>query len=343
MKGSIAGKFKKRLENPSLKVAIIPHISADGDAAGACSALWQVLDRLGIEARVITCDYFPDYLRWLKRLPDAISFQNRPAECKQWLQEAGLLCMIDHNTFEREGDLEPFTRQFQGEIMMIDHHPDPIEVTYRFSDTRVSSTCELLYILVTRLWGRKIVDARIADAIYTGITTDTGGFSHNSSRPNTYRVVAELLSRGLDKEGVFDRIYQRNTLSRLRLEGHCLLNKMTIEERYPLAIIPVTLHELETFHFKEGDLEGIVNMPLTIAGVFVSVQVTEREKRVKLSFRSKGEIPVNEWARRFFNGGGHKNAAGGQLDLPIDACLQRLRESAAWFFDEYLDASLLYP
>jgi phosphoesterase RecJ-like protein len=324
------------LGDASLKVAIVPHISADGDAAGACSALWQVFDRLGIPAKVLTCDYFPDYLKWLKRVPDAISFQNRPGECKQWLQEAGLLCMIDHNTFAREGDLEPFTRCFQGEVLMIDHHPDPIEVTYRFSDTRLSATCELLYTLITRLWGKSIIDTGIANALYTGISTDTGGFNHNCSRPATYRVVADLLARGLEKEHVHDQLYQRNTLSRLRLEGHCLLNKMMVEERYPLAIIPITLQELETFHFKDGDLEGIVNMPLTIEQVLVSVQVTERKERVKFSFRSKGDIPVNAWAKRFFNGGGHRNAAGGQLELPLEECLQRLRESAAWFFDEHV-------
>ena len=336
-------RLKQRLDDPSLKIAIIPHISADGDAAGACSALWQLLDRLGIEAKIITCDYFPDYLKWLKRLPDAISLQNRPDACKRWLHESGLLCMIDHNTFTREGDLEPFARHFRGEVLMIDHHPDPIDVDYRFSDASVSSTCELLYALIARLWGKEIIDKDIANALYTGIVTDTGGFSHNSSNPRTYRVVAELLARGLDKERVHDCLYQRNSLWRLRLEGHCLLNKMTVEERYPLAIIPVSLQELEAFHFKDGDLEGVVNMPLTIDGVLVSVQVTERKERVKFSFRSKGEIPVNDWARRFFNGGGHRNAAGGQLDLPLEECLKILRESAAWFFDEHVDKNLLRP
>jgi phosphoesterase RecJ-like protein len=331
--------LKRRLSDASLKVVIIPHISADGDAAGACSALWQVFDRLGMQARLLTCDYFPDYLKWLKRIPDALSFQNRPKECKQWLQEADLLCILDHNTFAREGELEPFTRQFRGEVLMIDHHPDPEEVTYRFSDTRVSSTCELLYTLIVRLWGKGMIDTGIANALYTGISTDTGGLSHNSSRPRTYRVVADLLARGLEKEYVHDQLYQRNSLSRLRLEGHCLLNKMTIEERYPLAIIPITLQELESFSFKDGDLEGIVNMPLTIEQVLVSVQVTERKERVKFSFRSKGDIPVNLWAKTFFNGGGHKNAAGGQMELPLEECLQRLRESAAWFFGEHVDTN----
>ncbi|MDR1273913.1 MAG: DHH family phosphoesterase [Odoribacteraceae bacterium] len=335
-------RLKRCLGDTSLKIAIIPHISADGDAAGACSALWQVCDRLGVQARLLTCDYFPDYLKWLPRVPDAISFQNRPRECKEWLREARLLCMLDHNTFAREGDLEFFTRNFRGEVLMIDHHPDPEEVTYRFSDTRVSSTCELLYTLITRIWGKQMIDAGIANALYAGISTDTGGLSHNSSRPRTYRVVADLLALGLEKEYVHDQLYQRNSLSRLRLEGHCLLNKMTIEEPYPLAIIPVALQELEAFNFKDGDLEGVVNLPLTIEKVLVSVQITERKERVKLSFRSKGEIPVNLWAKRFFGGGGHRNAAGGQLTVPLEECVRRVRESAAWFFSEHVDARHLH-
>jgi phosphoesterase RecJ-like protein len=329
-------RLGRRLSDPALKVAIIPHISADGDAVGACSALWQVFDRLGIEARLLSCDHFPDYLRWMKRVPDAISFQNRPRECRAWLKEANLLCMLDHNTFAREGDLEPLARAFRGEVLMVDHHPDPGEVTYRVSDPSASSTCELLYSLITALWGRDMVDAGIANALYAGISTDTGGFSHNSSLPSTYRVVADLLELGLEKEYVHDQLYQRSSLSRLRLEGHCLLNKMVVEEDYPLAIIPISLQELESFHFKDGDLEGVVNFPLTMERVLVSVQVTERKERVKFSFRSKGDIPVNLWAKRYFNGGGHRNAAGGQLSLPLDECVQILRESAAWFFSEHV-------
>ena len=126
---TIIARIKERLESRDLKAVIIPHISPDGDAAGSCSALWQVLDRVGIQAQLMTCDYIPDYLKWLKRIPDAISFQNRPKECKHWLHQADILFMLDHNTVAREGDLEPFVKEFKGEVIMIDHHPDPDVVT----------------------------------------------------------------------------------------------------------------------------------------------------------------------------------------------------------------------
>ena len=128
---AIIEKIKERLSAQDLKVVIIPHISPDGDAVGSCSALWQVLDKVGIRAQLMTCDYIPDYLRWLKRIPDAISFQNRSKECRHWLREADVLFMLDHNTVSREGDLEPLVKEFKGDVIMIDHHPDPDNVTYR--------------------------------------------------------------------------------------------------------------------------------------------------------------------------------------------------------------------
>ena len=337
---TIIERIKERLERRDLKGVIIPHISPDGDADGACSALWQVLDRVGIQAQLMTCDYIPDYLKWLKRIPDAISFQNRPKECKHWLHQADILFMLDHNTVAREGDLEPFVKEFKGEVIMIDHHPDPDDVTYRISDTSVSSTCELLYNVISRVWGKEVIDTDIANAIYTGISTDTGGLSHNSSHPQTYRIIADLLEAGLDKAYIHERIYQMNNLSRLRLIGNVLLNKLEVNEQYPVAIMPITREELDRYNYKDGDLEGLVNIPLSVHNGCVSVQITERRERVKLSFRSKGNVPVNEWAKAFFNGGGHLNAAGGQMDLPLAEVVRKVKETIPWFFEQLKNSGI---
>ena len=337
---AIIERIKERLTGRELSAVIIPHISPDGDAAGSCSALWQVLDKVGIQAQLMTCDYIPDYLKWLKRIPDAISFQNRPKECKQWLHKADILFMLDHNTVAREGDLEPFVKEFEGEVIMIDHHPDPDDVTYRISDTSVSSTCELLYNVITEVWGKEVIDTDIANAIYTGISTDTGGLSHNSSHPQTYRIIADLLEAGLDKAYIHERIYQMNNLSRLRLIGNVLLNKLEVNEQYPVAIMPITREELDRYNYKDGDLEGLVNIPLSVHNVCVSVQITERRERVKLSFRSKGNVPVNEWAKAFFNGGGHLNAAGGQMDLPLAEVVRKVKETIPWFFEQLKNSGI---
>lgn len=336
MQEEIIERLKRRLGKENLKTVIIPHISPDGDAVGSCSALCGVLERVGIETHILTCDYIPEYLRWLNHIDEVISFQDKAEKCRALIAAADIVFMLDHNTIRREGDLEQLVAAFQGDKVMIDHHPGPDRVDYMISDIRVSSTCELLYDVVTKIWGRQVIDGAIADALYTGINTDTGGLSHNSSRPQTYRIIADLLELGLNKESVHEHIYQMNNLSRLRLIGNALLNKLTVNPDYPVAIIPITLEELETYNYKDGDLEGLVNIPLSVENIYVSIQITQRKERVKLSFRSKGVIPVNEWASEFFNGGGHLNAAGGQTELPLEQVIERVNETTAWFFKKFV-------
>ncbi len=329
-------RLKQRLAQENLKAVIIPHISPDGDAVGACSAFYTALTKAGIVCHILTCDYFPEYLRWLKNITRSVSFQDKPDVCRRLIAGADLLFMLDHNTVKREGDLEPFISVFRGDKVIIDHHPDPEEAEYMISDIRVSSTCELLYTVITGIWGREAIDPDMANALYTGINTDTGGLSHNSSRPQTYRVIADLLELGLNKELVHHYLYQMNKLTRLRLIGHALLNKLTVNPDFPLAIIPITLEELEKYNYREGDLEGLVNIPLSVEDICVSIQITQRKERVKLSFRSKGTVPVNEWAKTFFKGGGHLNAAGGQMNLPLEQVIQKINETAPWFFQTYV-------
>lgn len=326
--------LKLRLSRDCRRVVIIPHISPDGDAAGSCSALYEVFNKAGIRCNLLTCDFVPEYLKFLKNIPSAVSFQDRPDTCKRLIREADIIFMLDHNTVKREGDLESYVTAFEGDRVIIDHHPGPDVQEFVISDTRASSTCELLYNVISRIWGREMIDANIANSLYTGINTDTGGLSHNSSRPETYRIIADLLELGLDKGFVHEHIYQMNNLSRLRLIGNTLLNKLEVNEHYPVAIMPVSREELDKYNYKEGDLEGLVNIPLSVQNICVSIQITERKERVKLSFRSKGNIPVNEWAKTFFNGGGHLNAAGGQMELSLDEVVRKVNETTPWFFEK---------
>lgn len=328
-------QLKERLSDKTLKTVIIPHITPDGDAVGSCSAFYGALKKAGFDCNILTCDSVPDYLRWLSNIQHVISNQDKPEECCAIIEEADLIFMLDHNTTKREGELENFTAAAKADKVIIDHHPDPDMVDYLISDTKVSSTCELLYTVITHIWGKEAIDKDIANALYTGINTDTGGLSHNSSRPDTYRIIAGLLEAGLDKAYVHEHLYETNRLSRLRLIGNVLLNKLEVHPKYPLAIMPITLAELDHYKYKDGDLEGLVNIPLSVEDIKVSVQITQRRERVKLSFRSKGNIPVNEWSKQFFNGGGHLNAAGGQMDLPLKDVVKKLKETAEWFFEKY--------
>lgn len=327
-------KLMPELAKGNLKAVIIPHISPDGDAIGSCSALSEVCRKAGIECHILTCDYIPEYLRFLKNIPAAISYQDKAVECQKLIGEAHVIFMLDHNTVKREGDLEPWVTAAAATKVIIDHHPDPDVQDIVISDTQVSSTCELLYSVITMVWGVEMIDRDVANALYTGINTDTGGLSHNSSRPDTYRIIADLLEAGLDKAYIHERIYQMNNLSRLRLIGNVLLNKLQVNSKYPVAIMPITREELEKYDYKDGDLEGLVNIPLSVHNIAVSIQITERKERVKLSFRSKGNIPVNEWSKAFFNGGGHLNAAGGQMELPLEEVIKKVNETTPWFFEK---------
>lgn len=329
-------ELRFRLAEGVKNVVIVPHISPDGDAIGACSALAEVLSRVGIKWNILTCDHVPEYLRFLKHIPSAISNLDKPEECKQLSEKADLIFMLDHNSTSREGDLECPVRNSKANRIIIDHHPEPDVQNIVISDTRVSSTCELMYVVLTSIWGKEIITADIANSLYAGISTDTGGLSHNSSRPETYRIIAALLEAGLNKEFVHKHIYQMNNLSRLRLIGNTLLNNLQVDKRYPVAIMPITREELEKYDYKDGDLEGLVNIPLSVHNIDVSIQITERKDKVKLSFRSKGNIPVNEWAKAWFNGGGHMNAAGGQMELSLDEVINKVQETIPLFFYEYV-------
>ncbi|MDE6451776.1 MAG: DHH family phosphoesterase, partial [Odoribacter sp.] len=249
--------LKERLGYSDVKIVIIPHISPDGDAVGSCSALSEALLQHGIQSHILTCDYIPEYLRFLKNISKAVSYQDKPELCRRLIAEADIIFMLDHNTVKREGDLEPWVSNSPATRVIIDHHPEPEKQQVVISDTQVSSTCELLYEVIVRMWGREIITPDMANALYTGINTDTGGLNHNSSRPETYRIIADLLEMGLDKAYVHERIYQMNNLSRLRLTGNVLLNKLQVSDRYPVAIMPITAEELERYHYKDGDLEGV--------------------------------------------------------------------------------------
>ena len=328
-------KLKVQLQKPNLSAVIIPHISPDGDAVGSCSALAQVVQKVGISCHILTCDYIPMYLRFLKLIPEAMSYQDKREECKRLIAEADLIFMLDHNTVKREGDLESLVMTSSAKRVIIDHHLEPERQDVVISDTTVSSTCELLYRVIVDVWGKEMIDGDVANALYTGINTDTGGLSHNSSRPETYRVIADLLESGLNKAYIHERIYQTNRLSRLRLIGNTLLNKLQLDAHYPVAVMVITQEELERYEYQDGDLEGLVNVPLSIQPILVSIQITERKEKVKLSFRSKGEVPVNIWAKNWFNGGGHLNAAGGQMEHPLDEVVKRVQETIPLFFENW--------
>jgi phosphoesterase RecJ-like protein len=226
--------------------------------------------------------------------------------------------------------------------VLIDHHPHPDMgiASLLFSDTSVSSTCELSYHLIVHGLGwSHDLNLQASECLYAGIITDTGSLSYNSSHPRTYHAVADLVGRGIDKEKIHKELFQSNTYARMKLLGHVLCNNLEILEEEHTAFIAISKDELESFHYQPGDTEGFVNYPLGIKDVDISALLTEREKDqfVKISLRSRGSLPINQYAEEFFSGGGHPNAAGGEWYGPLQDAIAHLRNTLPGFIERFAD------
>ena len=301
----------------SKKITIVTHYDADGDAIGSALALYHYLKNTGnFSIQVITPNDYPAFLHWLPAHAEVQVFDNNPAEIEKFLHQSDLVFYIDFNTLARLKKMQSIFENISASKIMIDHHPNPsIACLLRFSDTRPSSTSELIYYLIDALGDKKLMNKEIAECLFTGIMTDTGCFSFNSSRPETWNAVAELLRLGIDKDSIFSEVYENYSDCRMRLMGYCLNEKMKVIEEYNTAYFSLTLEELRKFHFEPGDTEGFVNLPFSVNGIKVTAFFIERDDHIKISLRSKGNIAINLIAQKYFDGGGHKNAAGGESKL----------------------------
>lgn len=306
-------------------IVIVPHVNPDGDAIGSCIALQQILNNLGKQAQVIIPNDFPDFLNWLNGSDEVIDYEKSADEAKLKVNEADLLCVLDFNDFERSEGLNKLLAGFKGKTIMVDHHPNPkAKCDVMISYPEVSSTCELVFRVAHRAGYLKYIDKDAADAIFTGMMTDTGNFSYNASSPETYHIIAHLLEIGIDKDMIHSNVYHTFSEDRWRLIGHSLKDKMVILPEYRTGYISLTKTELDKFNFQPGDTEGLVNYPLQVKGIVFCVFFMEKDDIVKVSLRSKGSFSVNDFSRAHFNGGGHNNAAGGNTNLKIDEAIEKL-------------------
>jgi bifunctional oligoribonuclease and PAP phosphatase NrnA len=319
-------KLKKALSE-SNKIAITTHKSPDGDAIGSSLGLRSVLQKAGFIVDVIVPDAFPKFLNWMNGSDQIIVFESDQDQARSKLLEADLIFALDYNRLDRVGLLGELISQSDAIKVMIDHHIDPDQgFDEILSDTSASSTAQLIFQFVDEMGLLGHLDAIDSACLYAGIMTDTGSFRFSSTSAETHRVVADLLDRGLRPEMVHQAIYDQNSFTKLKLMGHVLTEKMDFLPNISLAVLSLSLSEKNRFHYEKGDTEGLVNYGLSIIGAKVSVFMSEESGYVKFSFRSKGEVDVNLIAREFFNGGGHKNAAGGKLDGSLDSAKKRLLE-----------------
>jgi len=295
------------------KAVILTHANPDGDAIGSSLGLHCVLQNAGYSSSVVYPTDFPPLVPGLNEYDNWIVFEQHENEAGQLLDEADLIFFLDFNDLNRIGKVKKKLEPTSKMVVLIDHHPQPmLETPFLFSDTKVSSTAELVFDFIVKMGWLEYLDKQGAQALLTGIIADTASFSHNAKRPELYNVVAKLIERGADQIKIQEALFNTNTVDRLRLLGYALSDKMQVFPQYHAALITLTREELKKFNFKAGDTEGFANYPLSIKGIIFSSFFMENEDKIKISFRSKGGFAVNEFSALHFSGGGHHNAAGGE-------------------------------
>ena len=334
-------------------IVILAHMAPDGDAMGSALALWHWCKEQGERTKdeggsvtVIVPNAFPDFLGWLPGAKEVKVYEQESAACDKLIAEADLFLCTDFNDPKRIGPVGEKLIASKAPKILIDHHilvqsqksKDRDEVAQspkewyaeKYVDSGASSACEIVYKLIagdnptpglrSREGERTPLSYEIATCIYTGLMTDTGNFSYNSTNAELYDIIASLLRAGVKKDEIYNAVFNQFTTDRMRLTGYALYRKMRIYPEYHLALITLSADELDQYHYKTGDCEGIVNMPLQIADVYYSVFMREErakpgtpKSRIRISFRSQGDRPVNVWAGEVFHGGGHMNASGGEV------------------------------
>ena len=302
------------------KFVIVSHEMPDGDAIGSSLGLYHYLmsfDKKSI--KVIVPNNFPDFLKWMPGAKDIIMYDQYPDFATQLISEADVLFCLDFNTSKRVGKMASAVVASDARKVMIDHHPEPDDFCkIVISHSSISSTCELLFRVICALGDVDMIGESAAVCLYTGMMTDTGSFSYNSNNAEIYLIIGELIKKGIDKDDIYRKVNQVYSENRLRLMGYVLYEKMKVYPDKHTAIFSLTREELNRFQYKSGDTEGFVNMPLSIDGVSFSVFMREETNLIKISLRSVGDFPCNKFAAEYFNGGGHKNASGGEFYGTID-------------------------
>lgn len=328
----------KLLDAAPKKIAFLIHINPDGDALGSALGLSKLLSNKGHDCLVISPNDFPDFLKWMPGVPEICLLSESLNRAEEFMKIADLIFVVDCNELKRIIRMQEDYNASSAYKILIDHHPAPdLIVDCMLSDTSVSSTAELIYRFMVETGLQQYADKDVASCLFTGIMTDTGCFSHNSSTRKTYETVASLLDFGIDKDEIYNRIYNNYSEKRMHLLGFSLHEKMEVLEKYHTAIISLTQDELNSFNFQVGDTEGFVNYPLSIKGICFSVLFVESDNRIRVSLRSKGSFAVNDIARKYYNGGGHANASGGDSYVSMDETISRFKAIIPDYREELSD------
>lgn len=308
-------KVKALLAKPE-RIVIVTHKNPDGDAIGSSLGLYHYLVKKGHPVTVIVPNDFAPFLKWMPGCDTILDFEKNTAKAKEIIAQAEIIFCLDFNTIKRIEEAGEEVRRSTAIKFLIDHHPAPEEFAdFKFHNVKACSTAQLVYEFIELLGDKSLVDVNTGICLYTGIMTDTASFRFPSVTGQTHRIAAELIELGVPHYKAHENVYDSSTYDRLRLLGYSLSEKMKVLKEYNTAYISLSAEELKRFNHQQGDTEGLVNYCLSMEGIRLAAFFMEKDGTIKTSFRSKGKVDVNAFARAHFNGGGHVNAAGGSLNV----------------------------
>ncbi|MFD2600926.1 DHH family phosphoesterase [Flavobacterium suzhouense] len=316
---------KQLLASPK-KIVIIPHRNPDGDAMGSTLGLYHFLKQKGHDPLVMIPNEAPDFLAWLPSFDTVKVFEKEPEAATKLLEAAELVFTLDFNVLSRTGDqMEAVLQNLKVPFIMIDHHQKPGDYAlHTFSDTSFGSTCEMIYHFIVAMGEKSLIDKTIATCLYTGIVTDSGSFRYPLTTGTTHRVVADFIDLGIDNTAIHSLLFDNHSHNRILILARALQN-MKVLPAYKTSYTSLSQEELNSFGHAKGDTEGIVNYGLSMKDIAFTAFFTENKDEgiIKISFRSKGNFDVNQYAREHFSGGGHINAAGGKSTESLEATIQK--------------------
>lgn len=318
-------------------IVICCHKSPDGDALGSSLAWAYYLRTQQKQPTIIIPDAYPDFLHWLPGSETILRYDKHKEQGEELMRKADLVFCLDFNSYGRVDAMEQALRESPARRIMIDHHLDPqIDTSLTISMPESSSTSELVFRIVWQLGHFELMDKKWATCVYCGMMTDTGGFTYNSNDPAIYFIISQLLTKGINKDKIYRNVF--NTLSAwaVRLRGYVLCHKLNVLSDLHASYFSLSKKEMRDFHFIKGDAEGLVNDPLRIKGMRLSISLREDDRHDNLiwvSLRSVDDFPCNEMAAQFFNGGGHLNASGGRLNCTLREAENTVKEAIRQFAD----------
>ena len=328
--------FRKLFSSPK-RIVITPHSNPDADALGSALALSSILMQQGHDVHVVSPNDCPGFLKWMKGESEVVVYDQQPERCIELLESANIIFSLDYSCLDRVGPMGDIICELSATNVIIDHHRSPEDYAdFMEWDVSAGATAELIFDLAKSMDWLKFIDPDVADCLYAGILTDTGGFKHPNTSKHIHEIVAELIGMGAHNSKVSKLIYDSNSLDRLRLLGFALNDRLVVREAFRVAYIYLSAEDLARFNSQKGDTEGLVNYALSITGITMAALFTEKDGLIKISFRSVGDFSVNDFARANFEGGGHTNAAGGKSDLTLQETLEKFEGLLPQYKDELI-------